>query len=63
ADNTGLAANLEKHGLLSGGPSEFMWYFEKSLVKDGVVIERFAPDVSPEDPKLIQAIESALKGK
>ncbi|MBC7539752.1 MAG: glutathione peroxidase [Bacteriovorax sp.] len=63
ADNSGLAANLEKHGLLSGGPSEIMWNFEKFLVKDGVVIERFAPDISPEDPKLTQAIESALKGK
>ncbi|KAI9022072.1 glutathione peroxidase [Hyaloraphidium curvatum] len=34
--------------------------FEKFLVKDGKVVERFAPNVAPEDPILVEAVEAAL---
>lgn len=52
---------LKSHGLLSGTPGEIMWNFEKFLIgKNGEVIERFAPDVAPEDPMITQAIERAL---
>jgi glutathione peroxidase len=38
-----------------------MWNFEKFLVgRDGQVIARFAPDVKPDDPALVAAIEGAL---
>lgn len=60
ADST-LEAKLEKHGLLSGKPGDIMWNFEKFLIgKDGNVIERFAPDVKPDDEILIKAIENSL---
>ena len=37
------------------------WNFEKFLVgKDGRVLARFSPRTAPDDPALIQAIESAL---
>ena len=39
-----------------------LWNFEKFLLdRDGNVIARFAPDMLPEDPRLIEAIEAALQ--
>jgi glutathione peroxidase len=38
-----------------------MWNFEKFLVnRDGDVIGRFAPDMAPDDPVLVSAVEAAL---
>ena len=52
---------LEGYGVKTDDPSEVMWNFEKFLVdRDGRVVARFAPDVTPEDPILIGAIEQAL---
>jgi glutathione peroxidase len=40
---------------------DITWNFEKFLVdREGEVVARFAPDVKPEDPKLVQAIEEEL---
>ena len=42
-------------------PPELLWNFEKFLVgRNGEVIGRFAPDMVPDDPKLVEAIEAAL---
>ena len=42
-------------------PPELLWNFEKFLIaRDGQVIARFAPDLTPDDPKLVAVIESAL---
>jgi len=41
---------------------EVRWNFQKYLVgKDGKILARFDPPVSPEDEKVIQAIDAALK--
>ncbi|WP_145593847.1 glutathione peroxidase [Yersinia aleksiciae] len=43
-------------------PGDILWNFEKFLVsRDGVVLERFAPDMTPEDPILVAAITLALQ--
>ncbi|HYC54674.1 MAG TPA: glutathione peroxidase [Candidatus Binatia bacterium] len=43
------------------GAGDIKWNFAKFLVgKDGNVIARFSPTVSPEDPELVEAIEKAL---
>jgi glutathione peroxidase len=68
-----LSAKIEVNGsgrhalytLLAGEgaeyPGDITWNFEKFLVgKDGRVLARFAPRVTPDDPALIQAIEKAL---
>lgn len=56
-----LQQTLAKHGLLPKQPSDVMWNFEKFLVgRDGKVLARFAPDVTPDSPALHAAIESAL---
>lgn len=41
--------------------SDVLWNFEKFLIgKDGAVAARFAPDVTPEDERLIERIEAEL---
>ncbi len=41
---------------------EVLWNFEKFLVgRDGTVLTRFASDVEPGDPRLVQAISDALQ--
>ena len=56
-----LKAKLIKHGVALGTDAEIMWNFEKFLVnRKGQVVARFAPDVAPEDPILVKAIESNL---
>lgn len=42
-------------------PPEVLWNFEKFLLgRGGEVRGRFAPDMVPDDPKLVEAIETAL---
>jgi glutathione peroxidase len=41
---------------------EIKWNFTKFLVgKDGKVVQRFEPAVTPESPDVVAAIEEALK--
>jgi glutathione peroxidase len=56
-----LYAELEKTTDAEGHDGDIRWNFEKFLVDgDGKVIGRFAPQVEPEAPELIDAIEAAL---
>lgn len=42
-------------------PEDILWNFEKFLIgRDGALIQRFAPDLSPDDARLTGAIEAAL---
>jgi len=44
-----------------GAAGDITWNFEKFLVSpDGKVVDRFRPQVEPEDPALISAIEAQL---
>jgi len=44
-----------------GQGGDVQWNFEKFLVgRDGAVVARFRPTVTPEDPALVSAIEKAL---
>ena len=44
-----------------GRDGDIQWNFEKFLIAgDGEVIARFAPQVEPNDPKIVSAITSAL---
>jgi glutathione peroxidase len=41
--------------------SDILWNFEKFLIgRDGQVLARFAPDMTPDDPVVTKAIEAAL---
>ena len=47
----------------AGQAGDVTWNFEKFLVSPtGEVVERFRPQVEPEDPALVGAIESQLPG-
>jgi glutathione peroxidase len=58
----GLEIFLGKTGSGPTNPEPgIMWNFEKFLVgRDGTVIERFSPEVAPDDPAVVSAVEAAL---
>ncbi len=57
---------LSQYAVANGFPPpnelpELLWNFEKFLVgKDGKVLARFAPDMTPDDPRITSAIDEAL---
>lgn len=56
-----LRSKLDEHGLSPKSASDVMWNFEKFLVdRRGNVVDRFAPDVTPDNPALVRAIETQL---
>jgi glutathione peroxidase len=56
-----LEQKLKEHGLLTGEPADIKWNFEKFLInRAGKVVARFAPDVEPNDPALLKAVEKEL---
>ncbi len=43
------------------GPQDIQWNFEKFLVnRAGKIVTRFSPDMTPEDPALVKAVETQL---
>jgi glutathione peroxidase len=56
-----LISRLTEKGLISGKPNDIKWNFEKFLInKKGEIAERFSPDVEPNDPMIVSAIEREL---
>jgi glutathione peroxidase len=56
-----MRKRLADYGVAPGAPDEVLWNFEKFLVgRSGAVAERFAPDVAPDDPRLLAAIDREL---
>jgi glutathione peroxidase len=56
-----LYAELEETADADGEAGDVKWNFEKFLVSPGGdVVGRFRPQVTPEDPALVQAIEGQL---
>jgi glutathione peroxidase len=56
-----MRKRLTEYGIEPGAPEEVLWNFEKFLVgRDGSVAARFAPDVAPDDPRLLAAIDHEL---
>ncbi len=65
-ETTGDTAELRKHliefGVTPTSPPEVLWNFEKFLVgRDGKVVKRFAPDVTPEDAALREAVAAEIR--
>ena len=56
-----LNSFLSKSGATTNPEPGVLWNFEKFLLnRAGEVVARFAPEVTPDDPLVISAIESAL---
>ena len=59
--NGTLRKTLEQHGLAPKNDTDIMWNFEKFLInRQGEVVGRFAPDITPEDPVITSAVEAEL---
>lgn len=57
-----LMTFLKEKNLLSDIPHDIKWNFEKFLIgKNGEILARFAPDIDPMDPTIINEITKALK--
>lgn len=53
---------LKGYGLTTTSEPEVLWNFEKFLVdRAGSVVARFSPEVLPDDPAVLAAIEKALQ--
>jgi glutathione peroxidase len=53
---------LKGYGIEPNPEPELLWNFEKFLVnRKGEVVARFAPDTTPDAPKLVAAIEAELE--
>jgi glutathione peroxidase len=60
-DPDGFRETLKGYNMNPNDDPEILWNFEKFLVgKDGQVVKRFAPTVTPDDPMVIEAIEAEL---
>lgn len=57
-----LYAELTQVPDAEGKDGDVAWNFEKFLVAPGGAVTRFRPQVEPEDPALVGAIEAALPG-
>jgi len=56
-----MRERLENFGIPVSPEGEVLWNFEKFLIsKGGDVVERFAPDVAGDDPRLVASIEREL---
>lgn len=60
-EGSGFYERMASKGRAPQTPGDILWNFEKFLIgRDGQVIQRFSPDMTPDDPQLITAIERAL---
>jgi glutathione peroxidase len=61
APGSDFKAKLAGYGITPNDPTDVLWNFEKFLIgRDGSVVGRFAPDMAPDDPLLLAAIEREL---
>ena len=60
-DPDAFRARLQGFGMTPNADPDVLWNFEKFLVgRDGEVLARFAPTVTPTDPLVVEAIDAAL---
>jgi len=61
-DTTELRKHLVEFGVQPTSAPEVVWNFEKFLIgRNGNVVARFAPDIVPDAPVLLDAIEAELQ--
>jgi glutathione peroxidase len=61
AEGSEFYQRLASKGREPKQPGDILWNFEKFLIgRDGTILERFAPDMEPQDPLILQSIKVAL---
>lgn len=60
-DTEAHRARLREYGITPTEDPDVVWNFEKFLVsRDGQVVGRFAPHITPDSPAIVEAIEREL---
>ncbi|MFV8979876.1 glutathione peroxidase [Serratia fonticola] len=60
-EGSGFLERMSSKGRAPKQTGDILWNFEKFLIgRDGQVIQRFSPDMTPEDPQVSEAIKQAL---
>lgn len=60
-EGSGFLERMNSKGRAPKQTGDILWNFEKFLIgRDGTVIQRFSPDMTPEDPLVSEAIKQAL---
>lgn len=60
-EHSGFLERMSSKGRAPKEPGDILWNFEKFLVgRDGTVVQRFSPDMTPEDPIVMESIKAAL---
>jgi len=60
-DPDAFRERLRGFGMTPNEDHDILWNFEKFLVaRDGTVVRRFAPTVTPDDPAIVAAIDEEL---
>lgn len=60
-DPDSFRERLNGYGLNPNNDPDILWNFEKFLIdRDGNVVKRFAPTMTPDDPAVVGAITAAL---
>ncbi|MGL4428766.1 MAG: glutathione peroxidase [Silvania sp.] len=60
-EGSGFYERMASKGRAPAHPGDILWNFEKFLIgRDGKVIQRFSPDMTPQDPVITAAIKQAL---
>ena len=60
-DQNPIYAELNQTADAEGYSGDIRWNFEKFLIGPDGAVQRFAPLVTPEDPRLVSAIEASLR--
>lgn len=59
-----MRKRLIEYGIAVNDRPDVLWNFEKFLIgRDGRIAARFAPDVTADDPRLLEAVDEALAGR
>ncbi|MCS2147481.1 glutathione peroxidase [Scandinavium manionii] len=60
-ESSGFYERMASKGRAPKEEGDILWNFEKFLIgRDGEVIQRFSPDMTPEDPIVMESIKLAL---
>ena len=60
-DPDAFRERLQGFGIEANNDPDVLWNFEKFLIaRDGSVVRRFAPSMTPDDPTILAAIEAEL---
>lgn len=60
-EGSGFYERMVSKGRAPLYPDDILWNFEKFLIgRDGQVVQRFSPDMTPEDPIVMESIKLAL---